>query len=50
MEALFMRTNLFSIVEGTKSILKILHYKLHGKIKNTQAKCELILNIGDQQV
>jgi hypothetical protein len=52
MEALFMKANLFSIVEGTKIDLgaKNLALQVAWKNKNAQAQCELILNISDRQV
>ncbi len=52
MEALLVKANLFTIVDGIKidSNATNLALQIAWKNKGAQAQCELILNIGDQQV
>jgi hypothetical protein len=52
MKALLVRENLFIVVDGTKIDPNATNLTLQTALKNkgAQAQCELILNIGDQQV
>ncbi len=52
MEAWLMRANLFTVVHGTEIDPDATNLALQTawKIKDAQAQCELILNIGDRQV
>ncbi len=52
MEALLVRANLHTVVDGIKIDPSATNLALQTtwKNKSAQAQCELILNIGDQQV
>lgn len=52
MKALLVRANLFTVVDGTKIDPNATNLTLQiaWKNKGAQGLCELILNIGDQQV